>query len=362
VSAHPMSRQFRQQARHSLPGSPLYEQLLTALADDLDRGGVTAAVVAGHEQDRPGTVLPLRLLGAVHRLVLTGALPDLARCYPSAGGTAPAAEAWPALEAALAARTGEVRALLERPVQTNETGRAALLYGALMVVAARTGLPVRLLEIGASAGLNLLVDRYRYDVVLQSGSRIPRTLTLGDPASPLVFDRPWRGVPPAVLRATVPIAERRGCDPNPIDPADPDGRLTLASFVWPDDLRRLGRLRAALRVAAADPPTVDRAGAATWLAHRLRVPWPGVATVVWHSVVWQYVDRADRPVILETIGDAAARATAAAPLAYVRFEPRPGPPESSGVFELRASIWPHRGVDELLATGVGHGIPARWSL
>jgi hypothetical protein len=356
-----LSDRFRQQARHSLPGSPLYERLLTAMADDLDRGGPTAAVVAGYEDDRPGTVLPLRLLGAVHRLVLAGALPDLEPYYPSVGGTEPAAGAWAALSDCLAKHPDRVRELLGRPVQTNETGRATLLYGALMVVAARTGLPVRLLEIGASAGLNLLVDRYRYDVAVP-GQGTARTACLGDPASPLRFVRPWLGVPPADLATPLSIEDRRGCDPNPVDPSDPDGRLTLTSYVWPDDRARLGRLRAALAVAAGNTPPVDRAGAADWLAASLRRLRPGVVTVVWHSVVWQYVDRSERRLVLELLTEAAGRATSAAPLAYVTFEPRQAPPRWSGVFELRMSVWPDGGADRVLATAAGHGVPVRWSL
>jgi hypothetical protein len=358
---HPLSDQFRQQARHSLPGSPLYERLLTAMAEDLDRGGPTAAVVAGHQDDPPGTVLPLRLLGAVHRLVLAGALPGLAPYYPSVGGTEPVAGAWAALSAGLAGDPGRVRELLGRPVQTNETGRATLLYGALLVVAARTGLPVRLLELGSSAGLNLLVDRYRYDVAVP-GQGTARTVSLGDPASPLRFVQPWLGVPAADLATRLSIADRRGCDPNPVDPSDPEGRLTLTSFVWPDDTVRLGRLRAALAVAAADPPPVDRSGAADWLAAQLRRLRSGAVTVVWHSVMWQYVDGAERRLVLELLAEAAGRATSAAPLAYVTFEPRQAPPRWSGVFELRLSLWPRGGADWVLATAAGHGVPVRWSL
>jgi hypothetical protein len=357
MSGHPLARQFRLQAGFSLPGSPLYATLFEQVADDLDRGGVSTRVVAGHEDERPATALPLRLIGAVHRLALAGELPELARFYPSMGGTGPVGEAWPALAAVLASRCDDLRALLDQPLQTNETGRAVLLFGALLMVAERTGLPIRLLELGASAGLNLLVDRFRYDVAVDGGQLV----TLGDPASPLRFVRPWEGLPPASLETRVSITERHGCDPRPIDAGDPDGRLTLTSYVWADDVVRLDRLRAALKVAAADPPRVERAGGAGWLADRLSTPRPGVVTVVWHSVVWQYVDQTERAGILGALSNAAARATSSAPMAYLRFEPRTAPPRYSGFFELQASIWPAGPVDQAIATGAGHGIPARWS-
>jgi hypothetical protein len=351
---HPLSEQFRLQARFS---TPLYNMLLAAIADDLDQGGPATLVLAGHEQDRPGTVLPLRLMGALHRLVLTGRLPELSAYYPSVGGTEPAHQAWPTLAAVLDTRGALIRAYLDRPVQTNETGRSAQLFGGLLLVGERTGRPVRLLELGASAGLNLLVDRYRYDIAVNGGP----LRTLGEPASPLRFERPWDGVPPADLSRPVVIAERAGCDPRPIDPADPDGRLTLESFVWADDMPRLGRLRAALEVAAEHRPPVTAADATRWLATQLAEPHPGVTTLVWHSVVWQYVDRAERPVILRALGQAAERASQNAPFAYLRYEPRQAPPRYSGVFELRVSLWPAGPVDQVIATGAGHGIPARWS-
>jgi hypothetical protein len=95
----------------------------------------------------------LRLLGAVHRLVLQGRAPELAAFYPSVGGQGRAADAWPAFRRTLAAHRDEVRALLDRPVQTNEVGRAAALYGGLLVAAAGESaferpVNVRLLELG----------------------------------------------------------------------------------------------------------------------------------------------------------------------------------------------------------------------
>jgi hypothetical protein len=350
---HPLSEQFRLQAAFS---SPLYKALLGAVADDLDARGPSARVVAGHEQARRGTVLPLRLMGSVHRLVLTGELPDLAPYYPSVGGTEPPDRAWPALRAAFESGADRIRAYLDRPVQTNETGRAAQLYGGLLTVSQRTGHPVRLLELGTSAGLNLLVDRFRYDVSVDG---VP--LILGDPDSALRFDQPWEGLPPADPRRPLEIVERAGCDPHPIDATDPEGQLTLTSFVWPDDLERLRRLRGALEVARTDPPPTEVGSGDGWLADRLGAPRPGVATVVWHSVVWQYIDRDVRPGILDTLSKAAQRATEEAPVAYLRYEPRRAPPRYSGFFELQVSIWPAGPVDQVIAIGGGHGIPARWS-
>jgi hypothetical protein len=66
--------------------------------------------------------------------------------------------------------------------------------------------------------------------------------------------------------------------------------------------------------------------------------------------------------VLELLTEAAGRATSAAPLAYVTFEPRQAPPRWSGVFELRMSVWPDGGADRVLATAAGHGVPVRWSL
>ena len=136
-------------------GSPLYAALLGAAAGDVEMGGPTLAVLAGHDDDPLGSALALRLLGAVHCLVLDGRAPALARHYPSAGGDAGPDGAWPAFRDLLEAQRDTVRTLVDRPVQTNEAGRSAALLGGFFTVARETGLPLRLLELGSSAGLNL---------------------------------------------------------------------------------------------------------------------------------------------------------------------------------------------------------------
>jgi hypothetical protein len=342
--------ELRRQAERCRPTVPLYGALLDQLALDAECGGITAALLAPYADEPLATVPGLRLLGAVHRLVLQGELPGLAPFYPSVGGTEPPGKAWPEFHAALVERADEIRPLLAEPIQTNEPGRASLLFGGALVVAAATGLPVRLLEIGASAGLNLRVDRFAYRV----GGRL-----LGDPESPFVLDEPWVGAPPVAPGTRLQVIERRGCDVRPIDPTSDEGRLRLMSLVWPDPVR-IDRLRAAFAVAERVPVTVDEAPADAWLADRLAEPVPGVVTVVWHSVLRQYMG----PDRWRRVGGLLARAggfaSSDAPLAHLAFEPDVDR-DGRYLFALRLTLWPG-GATETLATAGGHGTPARWRM
>ena len=234
---------------------------------------------------------------------------------------------------------------LSGPPQTNEVQRSAALLPGLLHVAASTGLPLRLCEIGASAGLNLWPERHRYDF----GS-----WHWGDPAAPLQLRCDWRGPVPAVAAAPLQVRARAACDAQPIDLTAPGEALRLASFIWPDQTERLARLRAAQQVATpwlvADGVRVQAQTAAAFVAAQLQAPQPGVATVLMHSVVWQYIDAAEQAAISASVQAAAAQATAAAPLAWLRLEP----PDAAGGVELRCSLWPG-GADTLLASAHPHG-------
>jgi hypothetical protein len=229
-------------------------------------------------------------------------------------------------------------------VQTNEVGRsAALVGGFLAVAAAGGGRPLRVFEVGASAGLNLRWDHYRYEAGGQG---------VGDPSSPVRFVEPWVGRRPPLDRA-VAVAERRGCDRSPIDATTPEGRLTLQAFVWPDLVERLRRLDEAIEVARRVPATVDRADVATWLPERLATPVPGTATVVFHSIVAQYLPPDSRRALRDTITAAGEAASPAGPVGWLRMEPgRDGA-------EVRLTTWPG-GEDRLLAMSAYHGPPVRW--
>jgi hypothetical protein len=324
-------------------GSPLYSTLLDRAADDAARDGVVAEVVepvAGAY----GSMLALRLLGAVHRLVLQGSAPALARHYPSAGGDGDAAAAWPALTNLLRTRTDEVRNLARRPVQTNEVGRAAALVGGFLEVARRFALPLRVFEVGASGGLLLNWDRYRWG---------PE----GSPVRLCGFNTP--PIPPFDTVASV--VSRGGCDPSPIDASTEEGWLTLQSYVWPDQLHRFRILKSALKVARSHPVTVERAGAVEWTRARLSETKAGVATVVYHSILEQYLGRDERRAFATALEDAGASARDTAPIAWLRFEP--GEVSSDVMlttsFAVRLRMWP--GGDEQVVAHAGpHGDAVTW--
>jgi hypothetical protein len=331
--------------------SPLCIELVRGAAADLERSGVMAALFDGISTP-PGSVPALRLLAALHRLVLAGRAPQLAAHYPSAGGTLPPAGAWPLAAACLRERFDEVRERLGLTVQTNEPGRAVVLYGALLWLTERHPLPVSLLEIGASSGLNLLADRFAYRV----GGRL-----LGDGGSPLVFDEPWVGGPvadPGAAARALRVIRRAGCDLAPLRLASAEDRLTLRSYLWPDEPDRLARIDAALAVADRDPPAVAACAAEVWLPGVLAAPRAGELAVVWQSVMRQYVPAAAWAEIERAVGDAGRAATPDTPLAWLSMEPG-GDPQAG--FAVHATTWPG-GDRRLLAHAGDHGPPVRWKV
>lgn len=325
-------------------GSPFYAVLHARAAADIDAGGPTAAVVAGYPHRPVASAMALRLMGLVHRLVLSGAEPALARHYPSAGGDGDAEAAWPHLRALVGRRADELRrGIALHGVQTNEVTRTAALLCGFLLVAAETGLGLRCLEIGTSGGLNLRWDRFRYE---------SEAASWGDPASPVVLRDCWL---PGALPFDVParVVERAGCDPNPLDPTTAEGRLVLMSYAWPDQHERLALLGAACDVAARVPAAIARANGADWLAERLATPIPGVATVVFHSIVMQYLDGASLDRLRATIDRAGARASTEAPFAWLRMEP------GGEQAEVRLTLWPG-GAERLVATTSFHGRGVRY--
>lgn len=323
-------------------GSPFTARLCETLAAALDPGtAVGARALAWPGDPSPGgDALALRLCGGLHALVRKGEAPGLAALYPPA----PTPEA-AALSAALAPVLAGSALLpwLERAPQTNEVGRSAVLMAGLMAVASRFTLPIRLFELGASAGLNLQLDRYGYDL---------GGCPAGEPDSPVQLRPEWSGESPPA--AEVRIAGRRGVDLNPLDVRRDRDRLL--AYTWPDQPRRLALAEAALDIAAADPPPVDRGDAADWIEARLGSGGRERATrAVIHSVAFQYFPAGVQARIGRHIERIGAEATADSPLAWLRFEKLAGDKD----YSLRLRVWPGGG-DALLAWAHPHASRIRW--
>src|SRR5690606_18610769 len=129
----------------------------------------------------------------------------------------------------------------------------------------------------------------------------------------------WHGRSPD-LATSVTVAERAGCDRNPLDARNPADRARLTSYVWPDQTERLHRLATVLDIAAASNLVIEKADAADWVEKRLSSTVPGTAHVLYHTIVWQYLPQQTRERIRKTLDHAGNRATADAPLAWLRFE------------------------------------------
>lgn len=343
-------------------GSPLYGALLERAARDVHEGGPCADALAGYEGARVEDAVPLRLLGAVHALVLTGQAPDLAAHYPSAGGAfsreSPDAS-WPAFRETVARERGWVREWLSKPPQTNEVGRSNLLLAGLLYSVPAPQLPVRLFELGSSAGLNLRAEQFHYASEGGEGSATGE-FRWGPPDSPVRLVDTWRGPVPDWLPAgaarnpALRIVERRGCDPAPLDPLAPEGALALRAYVWPDQQDRMARLDGALRIASKVPATVEAAGAAEFLTGIDLEP--GTLTVLWHSVMRQYVPEAEWAQVERELGRLSGAATKDAGFAYLAFEPRTVVGRQRFWLTARLGREPERP----LAAARPHGLPAWW--
>ena len=336
---------FHQQAEASRRlGSPFTALLAEALERGLDAGTRTGAAVLGWEGDPSpqADVLALRLAGAMHALVLSGAAPALARLYPPA--PAPDLQVLAdACRVTLESHDEFAAQFIRKAPQTNEVGRSGALYPGLVTIARETGLPLALHELGASAGLNLMADRFAY--VLGGVGR-------GQAHSPVVIRPGWEGAPPDGPEPV--IIGRRGCDLAPVDIRQDANRLRLRSYVWADQPERLARLDAAIALALRDPPVVDTADAADWVEALASAPAPeGVVRVLMHSIAFQYLPPAGRQRVQAAMEEAGRRAEAESPLAWLSFE------QGRDATELTLSIWPG-GNSRVLALADPHARQVRW--
>lgn len=274
--------------------SPLYAALCRRLADD-PRVDALAR--------RPRWDFPLRLLGGLHCLVLSGR----AR--------------WDTIDEALDEHGSFLaRFAAEHEVQTNEVQRCWALLPAFLEIV--DGRPLDLLELGPSAGLNLVWDRYRY--VYATGRWGSGRLELtGDDRVP----------PPAELLARrAEVGRRRGVDRNPIDVTSEEGALLLQSFVWGDQTERLARLRAAIDVVREEPPELIRGDYVDSLPSLLADRLDGGQLIVYETASTQYLDRGQRAALHEAMHHAGRDE----PLTFVTTRSNAG----RDFYTLEAVAWP----------------------
>lgn len=289
--------------------------------------------------------LGLRLAGYLHYSVLRGDSAVLAAVYPNGDDDWRIEEVWPIARDWLRANIEAARSFLGRPPQTNETRRSIIFLPGFLKLAARFEMPIHLLELGASAGLNQNWDRFNYET--ETWRR--------EGSSDVTVRTDWRIPAPAHLDAKVDIGSRAACDLTPIDLNDPDQVLRLKCYTWADQSERLKRLEAAIALAQAQGTQVERADAATWLADKLAARPSDGLTVIYHSVFLIYPPRDVIAQIMTTIRSAGADATEAAPLAWLSYESEAlfGGDRTSPAMHARLEIWPGGDV-ETYAVSDGH--------
>lgn len=330
-------------------GSPFNGELCLAAADALSAGddlaGLFAPWVGASRRKLFEDAVPIRFLGALHDLVLSEPASDLAQTYPTPGRPSDPGLVWTAARRVLDPESVRMGHFMAHEPQTNEVRRSACLLGGFLTVARTWGLPLRTFELGASAGLNLHWDRFHYEL---GGA------TWGDPASTVRIDSEWDGPPPPV-GADCMVVQRAACDRRPVRLDDPLQRRRLLAYVWPDQFERFARIQSAIELAVDSGVEVEMADAPAW-AQDGAAPAVGAATVVYHSVFWQYMPAESQAALQGALEAHGAAATKAAPFAWLRMEP---PPDNLAAMDVRLTMWPG-GEERVLAEVHPHGAAVKW--
>ena len=339
------------QARHAEEnGAPATARVIRALAGVRASDTATGRRIAAWPGLTLKDAMPLRLAGGFDHLLLTGADDRLAKVY------AEAITDQTAVDALVLDLTNKFDARLlpwlDGPPQTNEAGRSASIMAGLLWLAQRVRAPrFDLFELGASAGVNTMIDRYFF--------RLGDT-EVGPLGSPMRIIPEWRGASPPAPPAGFGIASVKGCDIAPINLADPDAALRLKAYVWPDAAERMARIDAAIALAGVQPPDLVAADAGDFAAEMLARPRKqGTARVMFHSIMWQYMPTATQARITAAFEAAGAEATPDTPLGWIALETDP----ATFRHELRVRLWngdAHQGEEHLLSHAHPHGAWVEW--
>ena len=325
--------------------APITARVCSGLLELLRRG--TRGAVLDAVRCWPGApladALPLRIAGGFHALHLGGIEPALAQIYGGEEGVDDAA----IIGAALHKHEAALLPWLDGPPQTNEAGRSSNFIAAMLWLAER-GLGPRFecLEIGSSAGINLMLARYDYDL---GGVKV------GPQPGAMRFAPEWKGNPPPDY--PIEIVSTKGCDVAPVDLTDPAQALRLKAYIWPEHIVRFERMEAAVAEAGKSPPDLVRMDAASFVEAELVKPQAeGTTRVLMHSIVWQYVPKDQQARVSAAMEAAGARATAERPLAWIALEAN----RTVHLHELVVRYWPGGAEPRLLARAHPHGAVIDW--
>ncbi len=325
-------------------GSDFTASVCELLGERLDGSGRFGARVLGWPGDARADALALRAAGAFNALARSGRDVGLTAAYPP--NPLDREALWRALAGAITRYDDVLHDYLDSAPQTNEVRRSSALLGGASIVARAFGLPLDLIEIGASAGLNLGFERYRYEL---------GALACGPADAAVTIRSEWRGAAPEIGPMPA-IGTRRACDLNPLDPAAPADRERVLSYIWPDQRQRVETTEAAFAFAAALPWRVERADAAAWVEARLaEAATPGHTRMLMHTIMWQYLPQPTKARITAAMRAAGAGATRRAPLAWLRME-SDGQPASAAV---TLTTWP-TGEEREIARADFHGRWVEW--
>lgn len=350
-----LQRRFAEFSTTATPRAPLYAALSRGISLDRELSRLL-------RHAPPTQQLPVLLLACVHDLLLEHPDDPLARWYPNltSDHRAPTDRGlMPAFRAFVAARTESLAHLLAtRTTQTNEVGRCGSLLPALGLLAAEVG-ELGLLDVGASGGLNLLLDRFQYRYRSPDGS----VASVGDPSTVTISVDTTGNVP--VPPSLPVIAARCGLDRRPIDVTDDDEAHWLEACVWPDQAERFHRLVAAIAIAREHPPEILAGDAVTALAAAVERVGASAHPVVTNSWVLNYLTAAQRQAYLVELDGIGARRDlswvyAEAPALIPELPNSPDPKDPHRTV-LSMARW-RRGerVVEHLATVHPHGFWMQW--
>ena len=324
--------------------APITARVVGAVAVLLEDGtpGALLDRIRGWQGAPLADALPLRIAGGLHALSLSGDEPALGAIYRGED-----ADDVAIVRDAIARHEERLMTSLDGPPQTNEAGRSSNFIAAMLWLADR-GLPARFacLEIGSSAGINLMIDRYAYDL---GGVKV-------GPADPVIaFTPDWQGdAPPA---HSVEIASLKGCDIAPVDLTDPAQALRLKGYIWPEHGVRFERMDAAIRAAQAKAPDLVEANAADFVEAELARPQDGGTTrVLMHSIVWQYVPKDQQARVTAAMEAAGAKAMPERPLAWIALEAN----RDTHRHEMVVRYWPGGEKGRILTEAHPHGAWIKW--